>query len=450
MDLCGPMRVGRVSVERSTSSILLMTYSRFTWVKCLRSKDEAPAFIINFLKMIQVRLKETVRRIRTDNGTEFVNQTLRNNMEKVGILMKRTRAKPSPSTPFCTTSRLELGFVVSTMTSFPRLQLHEHAAIMFTMMLPNISRNQSATKKQLPSMWIEAMVEILHEFETVWRRYSEKKNKLVGRRGYRQEEGIDFEESFTPVARLEAIRIFLAFAAHMNMVIYQMDVKTAFLNGNLREEVYVNQPDGFVDPDKPNHAQWIYSVSSVEKERTNSVQILSSRPDLQLLYECVPVSGSGYEKHLNAVKRIFRYLKGTVHRGLWYPKDSSFALTAFADADHAGCQDTRRSTSGSIQTFGSFDEIHNLPTMALINKIPMYVVTKATLLPYAATCSLPDPKYNRLPVSFHKGMLRHGVIELYFVKRNIKLADSSLKALDEKELNFLSTSWECGVFRRIL
>ncbi|GKF48284.1 retrovirus-related pol polyprotein from transposon TNT 1-94 [Tanacetum coccineum] len=60
-------------------------------------------------------------------------------------------------------------------------------------------------------------------------------------------------ESFAPVARLEAIRIFLAFAAHMNMVIYQMDVKTVFLNGNLREEVYVSQPDGFVDPDKPNY-----------------------------------------------------------------------------------------------------------------------------------------------------------------------------------------------------
>ncbi|GJU24708.1 putative ribonuclease H-like domain-containing protein [Tanacetum coccineum] len=72
-------------------------------------------------------------------------------------------------------------------------------------------------------------------------------------RGYRQEEGIDFEESFTPVARLEAIRIFLAFFAHMNMVIYQMDVKTAFLNGNLREEVYVSQPGRFVDPDKPNY-----------------------------------------------------------------------------------------------------------------------------------------------------------------------------------------------------
>nr|GFB35549.1 copia protein [Tanacetum cinerariifolium] len=78
------------------------------------------------------------------------------------------------------------------------------------------------------------------------------KARLVTR-GYRQEEGIDFEESFAPVDRLEAIRIFLAYPAHKNMVVYQMDVKTAFLNGNLREEVYVSQPDGFVDPDNPNH-----------------------------------------------------------------------------------------------------------------------------------------------------------------------------------------------------
>nr|GFD04787.1 retrovirus-related Pol polyprotein from transposon TNT 1-94 [Tanacetum cinerariifolium] len=67
------------------------------------------------------------------------------------------------------------------------------------------------------------------------------------------DEGIDFKESFAPVARLEAIRIFLAYAAYKNMVVYQMDVKTAFLNGNLREDVYVSQPDGFVDPDNPNH-----------------------------------------------------------------------------------------------------------------------------------------------------------------------------------------------------
>ncbi|GKD64632.1 retrovirus-related pol polyprotein from transposon TNT 1-94 [Tanacetum coccineum] len=76
------------------------------------------------------------------------------------------------------------------------------------------------------------------------------KNKawLVAK-GYRPEAGIDFEESFAPVARLEAIRLFIAHAASMNMVIFQMDVKTAFLNGELNEVVYVSQPEGFVDPE---------------------------------------------------------------------------------------------------------------------------------------------------------------------------------------------------------
>ncbi|GJY97567.1 retrovirus-related pol polyprotein from transposon TNT 1-94 [Tanacetum coccineum] len=127
--------------------------------------------------------------------------------------------------------------------------------------------------------WIEAMQEELHEFERlkVWELvpppdkafvitlkwiYKVKLDELGGilknkarlvARSYRQEEGINFQESFAPVAKLEAICIFLAFAAHMNMVVYQMDVKTAFLNGNLREEVYVSQLDGFVDLDKPNY-----------------------------------------------------------------------------------------------------------------------------------------------------------------------------------------------------
>ncbi|GJZ25574.1 retrovirus-related pol polyprotein from transposon TNT 1-94 [Tanacetum coccineum] len=78
------------------------------------------------------------------------------------------------------------------------------------------------------------------------------KARLVDK-GYRQEEGIDFEESFAPVARIEAIRIFVANAANKNMTIYQMDVKTIFLNGELHEEVYVSQPEGFVDQDNPTH-----------------------------------------------------------------------------------------------------------------------------------------------------------------------------------------------------
>ncbi|GKF88826.1 retrovirus-related pol polyprotein from transposon TNT 1-94, partial [Tanacetum coccineum] len=91
------------------------------------------------------------------------------------------------------------------------------------------------------------MQEELHEFERleVW--------ELVPRPDKHQEEVIDFEESFALVSRLDAIRIFLAYAAHMNMIVYQMDVKTAFLNGILRKEVYVSQTDGFVDQDNPNH-----------------------------------------------------------------------------------------------------------------------------------------------------------------------------------------------------
>ncbi|GJX54114.1 retrovirus-related pol polyprotein from transposon TNT 1-94 [Tanacetum coccineum] len=72
-------------------------------------------------------------------------------------------------------------------------------------------------------------------------------------KGYRQEEGINFEESFAPIAHIKAIRIFIANAASKNMTIYQMDVKTTFLNGELKEEVYVSQPEGFVDLDHPTH-----------------------------------------------------------------------------------------------------------------------------------------------------------------------------------------------------
>ncbi|GJY67285.1 retrovirus-related pol polyprotein from transposon TNT 1-94 [Tanacetum coccineum] len=279
-------------------------------------------------------------------------------------------------------------------------------------------------------------------------------------RGYRQEKGIHFEDSFTPVARLEAIRIFLVFTAHMNMVVYQMDVKTAFLNGNLREDFYVSQPNSFVDPDNPNHVYklkkalyglkqapcaWydmlslflisqdfskgsvdptmfirkegkelilvqvyvddiIFAASTpelcifinqskcsleslkkygfdscdlmdtpmVEKSKLDKdkegkavdpshyrgmigtlLYLTASRPDLQFsICMCAWYQARLTEKHLHAVKRIFQYLKGIVNRGLWNPKDSSIALTTFAYADHAGCQDTRRSTSGSMQFLG--------------------------------------------------------------------------------------------------
>nr|GFB28105.1 hypothetical protein [Tanacetum cinerariifolium] len=95
------------------------------------------------------------------------------------------------------------------------------------------------------SAWIEAMQEELHQFDRlqVW--------ELVDKPFSKTEEGIDFEESFAPFVRLEAVRVFIAYAAHKSFPIYHMDVKTAFLNGPLNEEVYVAQPNGFVGPDHP-------------------------------------------------------------------------------------------------------------------------------------------------------------------------------------------------------
>nr|GEZ36790.1 hypothetical protein [Tanacetum cinerariifolium]GEZ36801.1 hypothetical protein [Tanacetum cinerariifolium] len=102
---------------------------------------------------------------------------------------------------------------------------------------------KNITEVMVDSAWIEAMQEELHQFDRL-------QAQLVAK-GYAQEEGINFEESFAPVARLEAVRIFIAHAAHKSFLVYQMDVKTAFLNGPLKEEVYVAQLDGFVDPDHP-------------------------------------------------------------------------------------------------------------------------------------------------------------------------------------------------------
>ncbi|GJU52090.1 retrovirus-related pol polyprotein from transposon TNT 1-94 [Tanacetum coccineum] len=129
------------------------------------------------------------------------------------------------------------------------------------------------------------------------------------------EKGIDFEESFAPVARIEAIRIFIANVVSKNMTIYQMDVKTAFLNDELKEEVYVSQPEGFVDPDHPTH---VYRLKK-------ALYGLKQAP--RAWYQASPT-----KKHLEALKWVFRYLKGTINWGLWYRKDTAMALTAYADA----------------------------------------------------------------------------------------------------------------------
>nr|GEY45481.1 ribonuclease H-like domain-containing protein [Tanacetum cinerariifolium] len=253
------------------------------------------------------------------------------------------------------------------------------------------------------------------------------KARLVAR-GYRQEEGIVFEESFAPVARLEAIRIFLAYAAHKNMVVYQMDVKTVFLNGSVDPTLFI---------------------------RRNDNDLLLARPT---------------KKHVHAVKRIFRYLRGTVNRDLWYPKDSSIALIAFADADHAGCQDTHRSTSGSVQFLGErliswsskrqkstaissteaeYIALSRCCTQIIwtrsqlsdydlgFNKIPMYCDNKSGI---ALCCNnVQHSRSKNIDIRYHfiKEQAENEVIELYFVNTEYQLADLSTKALGRDIIEFL-------------
>ncbi|GJW89690.1 retrovirus-related pol polyprotein from transposon TNT 1-94 [Tanacetum coccineum] len=169
------------------------------------------------------------------------------------------------------------------------------------------------------------------------------KARLVAK-GYRQEEGIDFEESFAPVARIEAIRIFIANAATKNMIIYQMDVKTAFLNGDLQEEVFVQSAFG---------TKGMVGQTRLEDWLAPLMYLTDSRTDL-VFDECMCdlISGYAYKKHLEESKSIVRYLKKNPLNGSLVSKGDMHVNTAYADADHAGCQDSRRSTSGSAQFLG--------------------------------------------------------------------------------------------------
>ncbi|GJY83241.1 putative ribonuclease H-like domain-containing protein [Tanacetum coccineum] len=157
------------------------------------------------------------------------------------------------------------------------------------------------------------------------------KARLVAQ-GHRQEEGIDYDEVFAPVARIEAIRIFLAFASYMGFIVYQMDVKSAFLYGKIDEEVYVSQPLGFIDPKYPKK---VYKV-------------VNPKP----VCACSRFQVTPKTSHLSAVKRIFRYLKGKPKLGLWYPRVSSFDLEAYSDSDYAGANLDRKSTTGGCQFLG--------------------------------------------------------------------------------------------------
>ncbi|GKE00781.1 retrovirus-related pol polyprotein from transposon TNT 1-94 [Tanacetum coccineum] len=161
------------------------------------------------------------------------------------------------------------------------------------------------------------------------------KARLVAK-GYRQEEGIDFKESFALVAQLEVVRIFIAYAAHKSFPIFQMDVKPGYLNCPLKEEVYVIHPDGFVDLDHPER---VYHLKKA-------------------LYGLKQAPRASYDK-ISKFLVSKEFIKGAINPTLFMIRygddillDSGFELIAFSDANHACYLDTCKRTSGGIQFLG--------------------------------------------------------------------------------------------------
>ncbi|KAJ9547854.1 hypothetical protein OSB04_020397 [Centaurea solstitialis] len=436
------------------------------------------------------------------------------------------------------------------------------------------------------------------------------KARLVAQ-GYRQEEGIDYDETFAPVARLEAIRLFLAFAAHMNFKVYHMDIKNAFLNGKLNEEVYVAQPPGFVDPKFPDHVYklnkalyglkqapraWYDTLStfllskgfvrgkidstlflkkypkhillvqiyvddiifgstnpklcekfellmkseykmsmmgeltfflglqikqsekgifinqgkyvhemlkkfdltsctpmktpmapplSLDKDSKGKpvdvtlyrgmigslLYLTASRPDI--MYStclCARYQAEPKESHLTAVKRIFRYLKGTPNMGLWYSKDSGFDLTAYSDSDFAGCKIDRKSTTGGCHLLGgklvswTCKKQNSVSTSTAeaeyvaagiccaqvlwlrnqlqdydiqLSKIPIYCDNTSAIAIANNPVLHSKTKYIEVRYHFIRDHVMNGDIELHFVPTEYQLADLFTKPLDVTRFNML-------------
>ncbi|KAJ9539011.1 hypothetical protein OSB04_031744 [Centaurea solstitialis] len=479
------------------------------------------------------------------------------------------------------------------------------------------------------SDWVTAMQEELNQFSAlkVWRLVKLPKHKSVidtkwlfknkrdanniivrnkarlVAKGYRQQEGIDYDETFAPVARLEAIRMFLAYAAYKDFTVFQMDVKTAFLYGHLKEEVYVSQPEGFVDQEHPdyvyvldkalyglkqaprawydelskhllskgfkkgsvdstlflmkegelivviqiyvddiifgstsrelckkfemvmteefkmsmmgeinfflglqvrqfsdgifiNQSKYIFDLlKKYDMSRCNSIgtpmatgnsigpdhegkdvdlrnyrsmvgslmYLTTSRPDIMFATcVCARYQAKPKESHLAAVKRIFRYLKGTPYYGIWYPKGLGFELQAYTDADYGGCNMDWKSTSGHLQFLGNklvswaskkqqcvststaeseyvaaascFSQSQLRDYGLEYKKIPIYCDSKSAIAISANPVQHSKTKYIDIRYHFLKDNVEKENIELYFVNTEFQLADLFTKALDEKSI----------------
>ncbi|GKE46616.1 putative reverse transcriptase, RNA-dependent DNA polymerase, partial [Tanacetum coccineum] len=316
--------------------------------------------------------------------------------------------------------------------------------------------------------------------------------------GHRQEEGINYDEVFAPVARIKAIRLFLAFASYMGFMVYQMDVKSAFLYGEIEEEVYVTQPKGFEDPHFPKHVYRVvkalyglhqaprayqdkyvqdmlkkFDMESVRPTTTpfeaskpkskdepddavnvylyismigSLMYLTASRPNIQFAVSaCSRHKVTPLTSNLNAVNNIFKYLKGQPKLGLWYPRDSPFVLEAYSDSDYAGSHGNRKSTTGGCQFLGRrlISWQCKKQTIVATSSTEAEYVAAANCCGQSTICIVKNPvfhqrtKHIEIRHHFIRDANEKKLIQMLKIHTDENVADLLTKAFDGPRFNYL-------------
>nr|GEY79669.1 hypothetical protein [Tanacetum cinerariifolium] len=298
------------------------------------------------------------------------------------------------------------------------------------------------------SAWIESMEEELYQFDRLdvwelvdkplyknvinmkwlWKNKRDEENTVIRNKsrlvakGYAQKEGVDFEESFALVARLEAVRLFNAYDAYKSFIVYQIDVKTTFLYGPLKEEVYVNQPDGFVDPYHPDKVYHLKkSLYGLKQAPRACFGTPMATKHLDADLSGTPVNQTKYQSMVGALM---------------------YLTASRQDIVHATCYCARYQAKPTEKHLTAVKRIFRSQIMVHFDKIPMYCNSKAAIIiscnpvQHSRTKHI-DVRYHFIKEKIEKEKVEKGIVELFFVGTEYQLVDMFTKALPVERFQYL-------------
>ncbi|GJZ11267.1 putative ribonuclease H-like domain-containing protein [Tanacetum coccineum] len=532
MDLFGPTSVKSIN-HASYCLVITDDCTRFSWVFFLASKDETSGILQNFIRQIENQLSHRVKIIRSDNGTEFKNRDMLEFCGNKGIKQEYSNARTPQQNGVAERMNRTLIEAARTMLADSLLPTTFWAeavstacyifnrwfngCLILTILTDCYEFNTcyALEKSKRTPHEVTSKVEVAVTIYTVskdiigiWSTVSDidddlsltKLNALVSDS---RDPSVTFRDangstSQTKETCLQTQHIVVNGRSYMNTVLDSFDDYSPDRFSNHGISIYSKwcaiERTIINDDDLTRLRQLTISCGSGSQDdiRITSEKALElwltigSANQTPLAYRTSSIGsthalllrnslkgnslpGKATEKHLHAVKRIFKYLRGTVNRGLWYPKDSSIALTAYADVDHAGCQDTRRSTFGCMQLLGdrlvrgsskrqksaviSSTEAEYIAlsgfcaqVLWMRSQLTNYRLGFNKILNYdnksaiALCCNnVQHSRSKHIDIRFHfiKEQVENGVVELYFVNTEYQLADIFTKALGRERIEFL-------------